>query len=170
MDRNIHNVVVHSLCIGKINARRVVGKIRDEWGRPRQRMKMRKLQGREWLSIVECISAGATYIAPLIFLKVSTSILTGSRTIYHRICILLIPLLGLTTILRYGGYKRYLLDLVCRHSHPQEVIVQDCLYPEEFHCQKEIGVACPNIHSQGTSQEVITKLGAWSSHLGHVFE
>jgi hypothetical protein len=64
----------------------------------------------------------------------------------------------------------HLLDLVCRHSHPEEVIVQDCLYLDKFRCQKEIGVACPNIHSQGTSQEVIAKLRAWSCHLNHVFE
>jgi hypothetical protein len=69
LDRNIHNMDEHGLCIGKINPRRVVGKIRDEWGRPRKRTKMRNSQDREWASIVECISAGATCVTPLIIFE-----------------------------------------------------------------------------------------------------
>ena len=43
LDRDIHNMDEHGVCIGKINPRRVVGKVRDEWRRPRKRTKMRNL-------------------------------------------------------------------------------------------------------------------------------
>jgi hypothetical protein len=69
LDQNIHNMDEHGLCIGKINPRRVVGKIKDDWGKPRRRTKMRNSENREWVSIVECISAGATCIQPLIIFE-----------------------------------------------------------------------------------------------------
>jgi len=69
LDRNIHNMDEHGLCIGKINPRRVVGKVKDAWGQPRKRTKMRNSQNREWVSIVECISAGATCIQPLVIFE-----------------------------------------------------------------------------------------------------
>ena len=64
-DRNINNTAERGLCIGNIDPRRVVDKTHDEWGRPRKRTKMRNSQDREWVSLVECISAGVTCIQPL---------------------------------------------------------------------------------------------------------
>jgi hypothetical protein len=66
LDQNIHNMDEHGLCIGKINPRRVVGKIKDDCGKPCRRTKLRNSENREWVSIVECISARATCIQPLI--------------------------------------------------------------------------------------------------------
>ena len=66
---NIHNMDEHGLCIGKINPKKVVGAAKDQWGLPRKRTKMRNSQSREWVSIVECISAGQTSIQPLIIFK-----------------------------------------------------------------------------------------------------
>ena len=68
-DVNIHNMDEHGLCIGKINPRKVVGAAKDQWGQLRKRTKMRNSQTREWVSIVECISAGQTSIQPLIIFK-----------------------------------------------------------------------------------------------------
>lgn len=69
MDCNIWNMDEHGLCIGKINPRKVVGATKDKWGKLRKRTKMRNPETREWVSIVECISAGQTSTQPLIIFE-----------------------------------------------------------------------------------------------------
>ncbi|KAH0209605.1 CENP-B protein, partial [Aureobasidium melanogenum] len=69
LDCNIWKLDEHGLCIGKINPRKVVGATKDKWGKLRKRTKMRNPETREWVSIVECISAGQTFTQPLIIFE-----------------------------------------------------------------------------------------------------
>jgi hypothetical protein len=104
LDRNTLNMDEYGLCISEINPRRAVGKIRDEWGRPCERTNMRNKQDRQWMSTVECISAGATCTRPLVIFEGVNVNINWTWVIHHRISILLILLLAISL---YSGYKRY---------------------------------------------------------------
>jgi hypothetical protein len=68
-DAKTHDIHEHGLCIGKIDPRKVVDEAFDKFGKPCKKTKVRDLQNREWVSIIECISGGEISIQPLVIFE-----------------------------------------------------------------------------------------------------
>jgi hypothetical protein len=106
-DAKTHDIHEHGLCIGKIDPRKVVDEAFDKFGKPCKKTKVRDLQNREWVSIIECISGGEISIQPLVIFEgvnVDIKWAPDDSPPYKHIADLVTWIMRISLC---GGYKRY---------------------------------------------------------------